>query len=201
MPPYTAFSSADDFDLTVVKPRKTGWHDISAWTYTDTNCTEGESGYLKYSLHLVPTTQKTVRTGSPPFIAEYVGTKTSSAYEADTMAAANATCNFMQSFLSGTFIYKHSKSLVQFYCVPIPVAGLSTNLKIKYYMSATFQMNEELALYINSDFPTQKMMKDYLAKAFKGELAAFPRGPKLLDYLKKELPSTNLYYSTTEVRL
>lgn len=97
--PYTAFQSVDLFDLAVFVPKYTGWQRIAAWPYTDTNCMEGESGFLDYLLHLVPTTQKTVRTGSPPFIAKYVGTKTSSAWEADTKAVANVTCNLMEMFL------------------------------------------------------------------------------------------------------
>lgn len=200
-PPYTAFPSVDDFDLAVVTPSQLGWHNISASTFTDTDCTEGESGSLEYSLHLVPTTQKTIRTGSPPFIAEYVGTRTSSSYDDDTKAVANVTCEVMRRYLSDGFIYKFSMSLLDFHCVPIPVTGLSTDLKIKYYMAATYEMNEEVNMYENPDFPTQEKMIAGLATVFKSKSAVSPSGPTLLDKIKSDLPSTNLYYGTTEVRV
>jgi hypothetical protein len=198
--------------LSVRKPTQTGWQDLEAWTYTNGNCTHGESGYAKISLHLVPNTVQTILSG--PLIAEHVGTTATTTPSVSINVyteVANIACDFIQDALGYGFLYKGSLELIDFNCmgtkVVLTAASPATTtspppLQIKYRIAATFQISTDLSWYLNQDMPTISELNGFISRILLSEITQGPFAEDyLLDVIKSQITSNNPFYNTTAIIL
>jgi hypothetical protein len=198
-PPYCLYGDVNGTIFTR-QPQQTGWQDLEAWTYTDSDCTIGESGYRKLRLHLVPQTIQTVPAG--PFLATHVGTTALTATKSEVESMANATCEFMKLHLTYNVTYRASLSSMNFTCTYNLIAGIPPPLQIKYTLGATFQMSPFLGLYTNMDIPTSNLLYESFSSVFTGrQSVTYFERKYLLEYVKEKIFASNPFYPTTEIQL
>jgi hypothetical protein len=202
--PYCLYGNNPNKTISTRRPQVTGWQKLQAWTYTDRNCTKGESGYRALSLHLVPNTIKTVK--AVPLTAEYVNTNGTLFSEKDLSEVIDATCDYMDEFSGYGLVYKQSMRVTNFTCRASLVQDVNSSsysrALLRYNVGVTFQMSPNLNEYLNDDMPTSSELIGYLANVLRSE---WTRGPfddeYLLNSIKTILPLTNPFHDTTEIRV
>ena len=186
--------------LRVRKPNVFGWQTLEAWTYTNKNCTQGESGYNKIRLSLVKKQTQTIRGG--PVVAIYEGTNTTKVSYSDYLETSQVACNYIQEGFSYGFVYKGSLSTTKFICYPTKLNVTTPPVRIQYKVSVTFRISSELSYYINPDMPTSKEVTSFLKSLLVGQTTIGPGAcDYLLDTMKNNILPSNPYYGTTVISL
>jgi hypothetical protein len=200
--PYTLYGDTPNGSIFTGKPSKTGWQDLEAWTYTDSNCTLGEGGYKNMSLQLIPRTTQTVR--SSMVTAVHIGTTATNFTFRDFNEMSNATCDFLKNYVSCGLVYKSWISVSSVVCKRSAIKNIPPPLQISYKIVATFKHSPELSKYANRDIPTSIELTDSISKVLTGEKrgSACLGGITMLDYflIAKKIRPTNVFYPTTEIQ-
>jgi len=163
----------------VRRPRESGVQLLEAWTYTDKECSEGESGYLSQEVDVIPGDEPLEGTVVlDTFVVAYDGTL-GPATEDETDSAGQTTCKFFNDAIGYGFIYKADISLTDFICNYSMVDG-DDPLAIEFDISASFRKWTGFNPYTNRRLPTVEEVTTFVGGLVEDNWTIGPSAPGLL---------------------
>ena len=201
--PYALYGDEDGTPL-AVRPVKTSFQDLKAWTFTSADCSGNYSATKSVSVQLVPKTDKVYELR---FLnATFNGVTAARATQRDVDALVNYTCDFVAKSVYNGILAKSTVGMDKYLCwqpEKTKKVTYTPPFTITYRFIARISVRPETSIYSNPDLFSVKYFNDFIRGRFTGTTFWITDGTQLnmTGWVTDLLPATNAFKNFANISI